>query len=164
VGKSPAQQAAVRQLCFDLELKRVPFRNETIGDGYDGRALGTLETQTLAAIAAADVASRTRIRSFDHRCLRFIKDRAPEIEIAVLVADTAPVSPAELAQAVGASVYCPSYPFVDAQVIESLHAEGIRVLPWTANVEADWARLIAWGADGITTDFPNRLAAFLRSN
>jgi glycerophosphoryl diester phosphodiesterase len=162
VGKSEAQQTAARRVCFDLELKRVPYRSENIGDGYDGRALGLFETQILAAIAEAKVMAQTRVRSFDHRCLRLIKDRSPEIDVAVLIADTAPVSPAELARAAGARIYCPRYEFVDAQVVESLHAAGVRVLPWTVNVEEDWARLIAWGVDGITTDFPDRLAAFLR--
>ena len=32
-----------------------------------------------------------------------------------------------------------------------------------ANTEADWARLIGWGVDGIITDDPAGLAQYLRS-
>jgi glycerophosphoryl diester phosphodiesterase len=35
------------------------------------------------------------------------------------------------------------------------------VLPWTVNESADWLRLLDWGVDGITTDYPDQLAAFL---
>ena len=42
-----------------------------------------------------------------------------------------------------------------------LHEAGIRVIPWTVNDPADWTRLLDWGVDGLTTDFPDRLAEAL---
>ena len=39
---------------------------------------------------------------------------------------------------------------------------GVRVIPWTANDEATWARLMAIGVDGIITDDPAALIAYLR--
>jgi glycerophosphoryl diester phosphodiesterase len=163
LGKTDAQQATARQLWFDLELKRVPYHPENQGDGYTGRGTARLEDEILAAIQAAGLQGRTRVRSFDHRCIHYFKQGAPEIEVAVLVADTMPVVPAELARAAGADVYCPSFEFLDAEAVQSLHAAGLRVLPWTVNRQEDWARLITWGVDGITTDFPDRLTAFLRT-
>ena len=47
------------------------------------------------------------------------------------------------------------------QYLNEAHAAGLRVLPWTANEADEWRRLLAWGVDGITTDYPDRLAAFL---
>ena len=35
-GKNEAQRARAARLRFDLELKRVPFRPEFIGDAFDG--------------------------------------------------------------------------------------------------------------------------------
>ena len=46
--------------------------------------------------------------------------------------------------------------------MRACHAAGVRVLPWTVNDEADWLRLLDWGVDGITTDYPDRLAKLLR--
>jgi glycerophosphoryl diester phosphodiesterase len=73
-----------------------------------------------------------------------------------------PVEPAELARRADAAIYCPEYNFLDAASVAVLHAAGVRVLPWTVNRPADWARLIAWGVDGICTDYPDRLAEHLR--
>jgi glycerophosphoryl diester phosphodiesterase len=71
VGKNDAQRDAAAHVVFDLELKRVPFHIEN-GDDYTGRGPGALEKRTLATIRAAGVSTRTRILSFDHRCVRFL--------------------------------------------------------------------------------------------
>ena len=59
-------------------------------------------------------------------------------------------------------MYCPSYAFCDAALVAELHDAGVRVVPWTANEEADWRRLLALGVDGITTDYPQRLRDYLK--
>jgi glycerophosphoryl diester phosphodiesterase len=67
-----------------------------------------------------------------------------------------------LARAAGAELYCPSYLFLDEDLVRRAHAGGVRVVPWTVNDPPAWQRLLDWGVDGMTTDFPDRLAAFLR--
>jgi glycerophosphoryl diester phosphodiesterase len=52
--------------------------------------------------------------------------------------------------------------FLDEGQVRECHAAGLRVVPWTANTPAEWERLLAWGVDGVTTDYPDRLAALLR--
>jgi glycerophosphoryl diester phosphodiesterase len=39
-------------------------------------------------------------------------------------------------------------------MVQSLHAEGIKVMPWTVNRPPQWERLRELGCDGIITDFP----------
>jgi glycerophosphoryl diester phosphodiesterase len=151
------------RVLFDLELKRVPYHPEAIGDDFDGQAPGLLEQRVAEAVQAAGVASRTRVRSFDHRAVRAIWLLEPRLTTAVLIAETAPADPAALARSAGADTYCPDYRFLDATQVRQCHAAGVRVLPWTVNDEADWLRLLDWGVDGITTDFPDRLAELLRS-
>lgn len=161
-GKSAAQRARAGRVRFDLELKRVPFHPEAIGDTFQGETAGLLEQRVVETVTAVHVEGRTRVRSFDHRCVRALRGLEPRIEGAVLIAETAPVDPAEVARRAGAQVYCPNYLFLDAEQVRQAHAGGVRVLPWTANDAAVWERLLAWGVDGLTTDFPEQLAAFLR--
>jgi glycerophosphoryl diester phosphodiesterase len=104
---------------------------------------------------------RTSVRSFDHRSVRAVRSLEPALATAVLVADTAPLSPVPVAQLVGASTYCPGLEFLDELQVHQAHEAGIRVVPWTVNEPKDWLRLLAWGIDGITTDYPDRLARFL---
>jgi glycerophosphoryl diester phosphodiesterase len=161
-GKTDEQRARAARFRFDLELKRVPYHPLLINDGYTGERPGLFEEKIVEAVRAARVVSRTTVRSFDHRCVRFLRQLEPGLTGAVLTAIVAPVSPGELARATDASIYCPNYEFLDAQQVQSAHAAGVRVLPWTVNDPDDWERLLSWQVDGITTDYPDRLGTWLR--
>jgi glycerophosphoryl diester phosphodiesterase len=161
-GKTDEQRAGVARIGFDLELKRVPFYPEAVGDGYDGRSPGLLEQRLLEEVRAAGVVERTVVRSFDHRCVALLRRVDPGLTGAVLIAGTAPADPAEVVRRAGASLYCPSYDFLDEALVRQAQQGGARVMPWTVNDPGHWGRLLDWGVDGLTTDYPDRLAAFLR--
>jgi glycerophosphoryl diester phosphodiesterase len=162
VGKTPFQRERAAQVVLDLELKRVPGRPERIGDNFDGKSMGLLEERVLECVQRHGVVERTVIRSFDHRSIRAIRDREPRLRTALLIANTAPIAPEELVQRAGASIYCLDVNFLDELQVQQLHAASIAVLPWTVNDPMDWERLLSWGVDAITTDYPDRLAAVLR--
>lgn len=146
-GKTSAQQANVRRLRFDLELKHLPFRPEP----------GALQDAVVRVVQTAGMLGRVRVRSFDHRLVAAIRRLEPAIECGVLVAGTAPVRPLDLVRAADAQWYYPHYWFLDEIQVRDLHAEGVRVLPWTVNDLDDCRKLLDWNVDGITTDFPDRL-------
>jgi glycerophosphoryl diester phosphodiesterase len=162
-GKTAEQRSRAGRARFDLELKRVPFHPESIGDGFDGTRPCALEERLLDVVAQAGVVARTTVRSFDHRSVRALMDVEPRLTGAVLVADTALIDPGEVARWAGATIYCPSVNFVDSDMLRRAHAAGVRVLPWTVNDPADWQRLLDWGVDGLTTDYPDRLAEVLKA-
>jgi len=160
-GKSEQQRQRASTVGFDLELKRVPFHPETINDRYDGTGPGLLEETIVEAVRRAGVTARTTVRSFDHRCVRLLRQMEPGLTGAVLIAETAPVTPGELVERADAQVYCPGYLFLDASIVRQVHEAGARVLPWTVNEPEHWQRLLDWGVDGITTDVPDRLGRYL---
>jgi glycerophosphoryl diester phosphodiesterase len=161
-GKTLEQRARAAQVGFGLELKRVPARPGLLGDDYDGSGPALLEQRVVEAVRRAGLLGRTTVRSFDHRCVLHLRALEPEIRTAVLVTGTAPVDPAALASGAGADLYCPDAEFLDELQVRQLRGAGIRVLPWTVNEPDDWVRLLEWGVNGITTDYPDRLAGLLR--
>lgn len=66
-----------------------------------------------------------------------------------------------LVKASGATVWGPDFQDLDAARIDEAHAQGLRVVPWTVNAESDMERLLVYGVDGMTTDRPDLLRAFL---
>jgi len=153
-GKTTEQQARARQVRFDLEIKRVPFRQPWQSD--------LLARQLIKDLHSAAMMDRAIVRSFDHRSVQAVHSLEPGLITGVVVAGTAPVEPARLTTAAGAQIYCPDFQFLDEEQVQQLHAAGIRVLPWTVNNPADWSRLLDWGVDGMTTDNPDRLTDLLR--
>jgi glycerophosphoryl diester phosphodiesterase len=161
-GKSPEQRRCAREVWFDLELKREPFFPEHIGDDFTPEAPGLFEKQVVEAVRAAGVVGRTLVRSFDHRCVLLLRRMEPGLTGAALVNATAFVNPAELLRAADARVYAPGYHFLDDVQVRQIHAFGGWVIPWTVNDPGHWEKLLAWGVDGITTDYPDRLGAWLK--
>lgn len=162
-GKMESQRAKARGVQFDLELKRVPAHPEYIGDDFDGDSPALLEKRVVETVAYAGIVERTRVRSFDHRCVRATGQLLPSLRTGVLVGSMAPIDPIALARAAQATMYCPSAYFLDERLIRQLHEAGVGVLPWTVNDPADLMKLLDWGVDGVTTDFPERFAQILRS-
>ena len=46
--------------------------------------------------------------------------------------------------------------------VAAAHQAGLQVIPWTANTPAQWEALTAADVDGIITDDPAALIAFLQ--
>ncbi len=162
-GKTPERRENAGRLIFDLELKRVPFFPEAINDAFTGAKPALLEQRIVEAVRSAGVVERTVVRSFDHRCVRLLRQLEPGLTGAVLIAETYPIDPVELVRQAEAQLYCPSFHFLDREQVKRVQEAGYRVLPWTVNDPRHWERLLSFGVDGITTDFPDWFAAWLRN-
>ncbi len=152
-GKTDRQRACATTVIIDVDIKSVPFRDESSHE--------TVLEHVVDVVRIAGMVGRTWVRSFDHRCVRRLRELQPELTGVVLIEGTASADPVALVRAADAQVYAPDYLFLDEQQVRRCRDAGVRVLPWTVNAPADWARLISWGVDGITTDYPDRLAAWL---
>jgi len=154
------RRQCVTPIVVDVEVKRYPYE-----EADRGRQVKQLEDAVLTVVRTAGMnpAARceTRIRSFDHRTVRRMCETEPRVTGVAIVDGTAPVDPVAVVRAAGARIYGPDFRFLDEEQLRQCHKGGIAVIPWTVNDPADWAQLVAWGVDGITTDYPDRLAAWL---
>ena len=94
------------------------------------------------------------VSSFYRRELRVITD--PRIRIGLLL--TKPTLLYHVsARRVGAWSVHPGVRFTTEKFIAHAHLHGFKVMPYTANKPATIAQLRAMGADGVFTDFPERV-------
>ena len=154
VGKTAGQRVRAQSVILDVELKHVPFHAHLVG-------AATLERLVAQAMRQCGVLERARVRSFDHRSVRAIKQLEPSLRTAILIYETTPARIAPLLEAARAELYCPDYLFVDAEVVGQVHAAGGRIIPYTVNEPSVWEPLFAWGVDGVTTDYPDRVLTWL---
>jgi glycerophosphoryl diester phosphodiesterase len=148
--------AAKSRVGFNIELKSVPARPELtpLPDVFarkvldEARAHGMLE--------------RITIQSFDHRMLAAVKKQAPKIPISLSIEGTLPDLVA-LAENAHAEIVSPNLDWIVADDVRALHAKGIRVIPWTANKPEEWNYLAGIGVDGIISDDPASLIAWLKA-
>lgn len=144
-------KSAVR---FNIETKSVPGDVELTAPPARFAAL------VVEAIDRAKLRSRVSVQSFDHRVLREVKKLADDIVLVALVDESLPDLVA-VARAAQADIVSPSFNWLTADDVTRLHEAKLRVVVWTVNEPKDWARMIAMGVDGIITDDPAALMAWL---
>jgi len=134
----------------------------------------------LKVIRDAGMRERVTIQSFDWRTLQRVQKLEPAIPTAYLTIQTANNdnvrdggwtaglrladhgSVPRLVKAAGGRIWSPNQGAVTQALVDEAHALGLQVIPWTVNEPADMERLIAWGVDGLITDYPDRLREVLQ--
>ena len=105
--------------------------------------------------------SRVILQSFDFRTLHAMKDLAPEIRLSALY-EHGSDSFVDVAKRAGAGIVSPDKDLVTPEKVNAAHATGLQVVPWTASTPAEWDALIAADVDGIISDDPAALIAYLK--
>ena len=141
---------------FQIEVKTIP---RLPGSGPPPDRFAELLVER---IRARGLETRVIVQSFDFRVLRALGQLAPEIPLAAL--DQFGLrSFRMIARRTGARIVAPYRRLVTRRKVRLAQAAGIQVIPWTANTPRDWDRLIRAGVDGIITDDPAGLIAYLRT-
>jgi len=115
----------------------------------------------LAEVRKHHLESRVVLQSFDYRTLHAMAKAAPEIRLSALY-EGKPKSFVEVARDAGAKIVSPEHHLVTPEEVRAAHAAGLEVLPWTPNTPQDWQRLLDAGVDGMISDDPAALLAFLK--
>ncbi len=136
-------------------------------------------------VAAAGMAERVTVQSFDWRTLRALKRIAPsdphrvpddrgevdghgargrERSIAVArwteAADHGGSLPRTV-QAAGCAAWSPFWRNLTPELVAEARGLGLAVVPWTVNEPADIERMLDLGVDGLITDYPDRARGVL---
>ena len=69
---------------------------------------------------------------------------------------------AERVKRLGARAVGMNYRAVTPELIQALHEQGTMLSAWTVELETDMRRLMAWGADFITSDRPDLVRACMK--
>ena len=137
---------------WNLELKR----------GSRGEYPG-LEATTLDAVRARGLVPDVLFSSFHDTVLARLRALAPEARVGLLLSRRAPERAIERALSLAAEAIHPEAPLVDAALIRTAHAAGLAVYVFTVDDPAEMRRLVDLGADGLFTNFPDRMRRLVDS-
>lgn len=154
VARSTVPAAATVE--FNIETKIIP--------GAPEQAPGPERFVALVAalLEKHGLASRTILQSFDDRPLRAMKERLPKVRTALLTSDNH-FDFVAVARGLRADIISPDSRWITKDDVARLHRAGVQVHPWTVDDEAGWAEMLALGVDGIITDYPEKLIAYLKA-
>ena len=102
------------------------------------------------------------ITSFQKERLEEARAYAPEIPAGWLAREV-DESMIEQARRLGLAMICPHAGILDGELVDRLHQKGFIVRVWGVGDEDVMRRVVEAGADGMTVDFPDKLASYLDS-
>jgi glycerophosphoryl diester phosphodiesterase len=117
---------------------------------------GGIEGAVVECITAAGAQDRCAVHSFDHRVAQRVAQLEPPLPGGILVASYL-ADPAHELRAAGARDYWAERRWIDAPLVDAVHAAGGRVIAWTVNDPAEAERFAELGVDGICTDICGEL-------
>ncbi|HEX4208809.1 MAG TPA: glycerophosphodiester phosphodiesterase, partial [Candidatus Binataceae bacterium] len=111
-------------------------------------------------IITYNAAGTALVSSFDWAMLVSVRQIDPRIRIGLLAKDQ-PKLLIDAASAMNANAINPRVDMVDRGLCTAAHARGLKLYAWTCDDPRRMGKLIADGADGIMTNYPDRLKAVL---
>jgi glycerophosphoryl diester phosphodiesterase len=151
-----AMEEGFSNIGYNIEIKSEP----ALYDKFQPNPHSFAE-RVIATIDSLGIGNKVIIQSFDPAVLEAVHDIDQEIPVALLI-DNGHDLPTNLARLTfKPDYYSPAQALVDAALVRALDQRDIGLLVWTVNEEADMRRLIKLGANGIITDYPDKLIKIL---
>ncbi|MEZ4984919.1 MAG: glycerophosphodiester phosphodiesterase [Saprospiraceae bacterium] len=152
-----AAEQTARQLGRPVPRYNIEIKSHPQGDDLFTPPPARFVELVLAEVHRLGIAQRSTIQSFDLRTLEELHRQAPQQRLAYLVEEDRPLAEQLALLSFQPTIYSPYFKLLDKPQVDSLHALGIQVIPWTVNDTKDMETLISIGVDGIITDYPNRI-------
>jgi glycerophosphoryl diester phosphodiesterase len=153
IKKSPLPQA--KTIRFNLETK---ILEENPDDTVAPKEFVDLFLKTVRKYQMED---RVILQSFDFRSLQELAKSGSQIPRAALTNKKLGNS-VDIFKNTRSQILSPLHYFVNPSYVQRLHDVGAKVIPWTANTESEWHRLLKSEVDGIITDDPEALIQYLK--
>lgn len=117
--------------------------------------------KVIEALRKHGAVGKTILQSFDFRTLTAAQKIEPTLRLSCLFEESK--SFCDETAEIGAQWASPALKLVNPAEVAKCHAKKIQVVPWTANNEKEWRALLASEVDAIITDYPRKLAAYLKT-
>ncbi|MHA2140735.1 MAG: glycerophosphodiester phosphodiesterase [Candidatus Thorarchaeota archaeon] len=161
-GEGMVEELTLQQIKeLDAGLgQKVPLLSEVFD--LAGRRIGInveikvpdIEEQVVNLILERNMIDSVLVSSFDHSTLEVVKELNSSVFTGVLSNYEIEEFPS-YAQQIGADAIHPFFEILTYEMVNSAHAAGLKVYPWTVNDESDMISYLNWGVDGIITDSPD---------
>lgn len=137
-------------MLVDIELKNAPMC-------YEG-----IEEDLLREIEPYRNRLRLSVSSFDHHCLRRLRELDKDIEIGVL-ASASLIDLTDYCGKFQAAYYIQDFDCLTPDAVNEAEQAGLKTIVWTVNDKYKWQKLIDMQVFGICTDLPEALTTYLNS-
>ena len=154
-----------KKVRLNLEIKRDPRHPEW------SAPLEDLVFQIVSKVQKQGFEEKVYYSSFDPEVLMQVRKLDKKTTLALVFASRSKenepffIQQCAIAASCNATILSPQYDLLtNPSIVLSLQEKGFRVITWTVNKTKDWEKCIEMGVDGIITDRPRDLIAFLKGD
>jgi glycerophosphoryl diester phosphodiesterase len=115
----------------------------------------------VGALQKEQDAARTIVISFDPSTIESVRKLDASIMTGLLIEQGKHNGAVQKALDVGARQLCPRNSLITSELVTEAHRADLLVATWTVDDANEMRRVIAAGADGVMTDFPDRLMSII---
>jgi len=141
-----------QQVFYNIETKCSPQ-----GDGVTNPTPEVFVKLLVEVIEKKKILPFVVIQSFDKRTIQLINKNYPGIKTSFLVANKKSYEENIADLGYKPFILSPVWQMVNTELVSKAHADGVKVIPWTANKLEDIQKLKALKVDGIISDYPDIL-------
>lgn len=116
----------------------------------------TADATLLHALAGGPAPERYAVHSFDHRIIRRLGERQPELRRGILLSAYL-VDPIATMRAAGAQDLWQEWHQIDQELVNLVHDAGGSVIAWTVNDVSDLQHLTRLSVDALCGNYPDRI-------
>jgi glycerophosphoryl diester phosphodiesterase len=141
-----------RQFFYNIETKC-----SEKGDGVTNPEPEVFVKLLMDVIAKKKIMPYVVIQSFDKRTIQIINKKYPKVKTSFLVANKKSYEENIADLGYKPFILSPVWQMVNEEMVAKAHADGVKIVPWTANTAEDIKKLKALKVDGIISDYPDIL-------
>ncbi|NTE01180.1 glycerophosphodiester phosphodiesterase [Agrobacterium tumefaciens] len=141
-----------QQFFYNIETKCSPQ-----GDGLTNPTPEVFVKLLMDVIEKKKISSFVVIQSFDKRTIQIIHEKYPNIKTSFLIANKKSYEENIADLGYKPFILSPIWQMVNTDMVTKAHADGVKIIPWTANKLDDIQKLKALNVDGIISDYPDVL-------
>jgi len=141
-----------KQLFYNIETKCEPA-----GDNIVNPTPEVFVKLLMDVIEQKQITPYVVIQSFDKRTIQIINKKYPKVRTSFLISNKKTYEENIADLGYKPFIYSPEWKLVTADLVKKAHADGVKIIPWTANTKTDINHLKSLKVDGIISDYPNLL-------
>ncbi len=115
-----------------------------------------IELKLLFTLSHYDCLDRAILSSFDYRCLKRVRELAPEVKVGVTIGSGMTEDPFAAAEQLDAACMLVQKELATREFLERAWNDGRDVYVWTVNEIREMEKFASLGVQGLISDFPER--------
>ncbi|UKT65546.1 glycerophosphodiester phosphodiesterase family protein [Pedobacter mucosus] len=141
-----------KQFFYNIETKC-----SEAGDGITNPSPEKFVELLISVLENKKILPYVVIQSFDKRTIQIINKKYPKIKTSFLVANKKTYEENIADLGFKPFILSPVLQMVNEELVSKAHADGVKIIPWTANTADEISKLKALRVDGIISDYPDIL-------